>query len=138
MNLRRWSEQSRVDFESPSSKGVKVHSSAKHKSKQVPIKPPMKCIREEDGCTNSVEIYFNKYTAICSTCSLYLKEKMKMSPFHPSVCPCCHLPNQGQPFSFCQECLDSIYVDGYAESGWGSWHLDGSSGQIVCIHLDFD
>ena len=103
-----------------------------------PSQPPILCAREDAGCKNLVNRYYNIYTAICPTCKLYLQEMMKLSPFPPSACPCCHETSEGPAFSFCQECIEGLYQDGFMESGWGSWHLDKNIGEIICTHLDFE
>ena len=81
---------------------------------------------------------FNKYTAICASCQVSMENKLQSSPFPPNLCPCCHQASNGLPYSLCSECLESIHEDGYADSSWGSWHLNRSTGQILCIGLDFD
>ena len=109
----------------------------KHKRYTQSAQPPISCIREEEGYQNVITTYFSKYTAICDNCKEELAVKFESSPFSPALCPCCHFPNGGQPFSFCQECVHGLEEDGYMESGWGSWHLDKNLGEIICIHLDF-
>ena len=99
--------------------------------------PTIPCAMEDEGCKNFVSQYFNKYTAICLPCKQNLENMMKSSPFPSTACPCCHDPSNGLPFSFCKECLSGLDQDGYMESGWGSWHLDENSGEIICTHLDF-
>ena len=135
-------------------KGVNIHKGSKHKhykssnsttatsSAQTfsfsSFQTPINCILEEEGCQNVVTSYFNKYTAICSTCTIFMDEKLKASAFSPDICPCCHQPSSGAPLSLCLDCLNSIQDDGYLDSSWGSWHLDRISGRIICIYLDFD
>ena len=99
---------------------------------------PIKCIMFEEGCTNVVSEYFNNYTAICEPCSAYMSTKLKSTPYPHNLCPCCHELSEGLPLSLCITCLEEIYQDGYAESQWGSWHIDRSSGKIVCINLNYD
>ena len=99
---------------------------------------PINCIMFEEGCTNLVSKYFNMYTAICRHCSDLLETKLMTSPYPHDLCPCCHQHVEGSKLSLCAECLEEIYRDGYAESPWGSWHLDRDNGKIVCISLSFD
>ena len=136
------------DYESKSKKGVKIHRRAKHKcveplptntsSSSPSPQAPINCILEEDGCPNFLNSYFNKYTAICPSCQDFLKKKQESSPFSPDLCPCCQQNSNGLRYSLCSDCLESIQEDGYAESSWGSWHLDRTAGKIICIGLDFD
>ena len=84
-----------------------------------------------------VSAYFNRYTAICETCVSYMDMKLKKTPYAHDLCPCCHETSGGSSLSLCSECLEEIQQDGYAESRWGSWHLDETTGKIVCIRLDF-
>ena len=99
---------------------------------------PINCIMYEEGCTNMISKYFNNYTAICEPCSAYMNMKLKATPFPHHLCPCCHEASEGPPLSLCKECLREIDVDGYAESQWGSFHLDRTSGKIACINLYYD
>ena len=86
-----------------------------------------------------VMTYFNRYTAICDTCSALMSMKLRTSPYPHNLCPCCHQQLlDDPPLSLCADCMQDIVQDGYAESPWGSWHLDGSTGKIVCIALDFN
>ena len=103
----------------------------------LPNQIPINCIRHEDGCDNMISSYFNKYTAICKSCSKFLAEKLKSTPYSHFLCPCCHEPNSGEPLSFCAECIGDLYQDGWIETGRGSWHLDRDKNEIVCISLDF-
>ena len=96
------------------------------------------CILHEDGCQSMVTDYFNNFTAICATCVQFLENKLKSSPFPQDLCPCCHQSCLGPPFSLCKECLTEIESDGYADSTWGSWHLDRRTGKMICIGLDFE
>ena len=132
-------------YESKSEKGVKIHRGFKHKSAPTSTslastssQTPMNCILKDDGCPNFLTSYFNKYTAICPSCQDFLEKKLKSSPFSPDLCPCCHQNSDGLQYSLCSECLESIQDDGYADSSWGSWHLNRTSGKILCIGLDFD
>ena len=138
------------DHTSKSKKGVKIHTSTKHRGEtpleetivdviQPPVHP-IPCIHNEDGCQNLITDYFNKYTAICENCIHFLNQKQTSSPFPPNLCPCCHHVHHGHgpPFSLCPECETEIRADGYTDSPWGSWHLDGRNGKIVCIDLDFN
>ena len=81
---------------------------------------------------------WNYYTAICDTCTDFLDAKQKSSQFSSSLCPCCHEPSPGNAYYLCQDCRDLMEDLGYVDSGWGAWHLDRDSGQIFCIHLDFN
>jgi len=99
---------------------------------------PIKCVRHEFGCTNLINSYYNEYTAICDSCSKFLEDKLQSTPYSQFLCPCCHGPNEGQPLSFCSECMHDLYQDGWIETGRGSWHLDRRNGKIVCINLDFN
>ena len=85
---------------------------------------PINCIRQEDGCENVILSYYNKYTAICNSCTEFLSKKLQSTPFPHSLCPCCHQPCNGAPLSLCSECLEDVYDGGWCETGWGSWHLD--------------
>ena len=135
-------------YESKSKKGVKIHRGSKHKAAQpssssksstsTSQQTPINCILQGDGCPNLLSSYFNKYTAICASCQVSMENKLQSSPFPPNLCPCCHQASNGLPYSLCSECLESIHEDGYADSSWGSWHLNRSTGQILCIGLDFD
>ena len=98
---------------------------------------PIYCIRYENGCRNIIRSYYTKYTAICEPCTTYLKKKLKTTPYSHKICPCCHEVSNGPPLSLCQECLDDIKSDGWTESGFGAWHLDRNTGEILCISLDF-
>ena len=63
---------------------------------------PVRCIMHEDeGCENFVHKYFNRYTAICKTCSTSLNEKMKLNPFPLDLCPYCHQPSGAAPLAPC-------------------------------------
>ena len=70
-------------------------------------------------------------------CSLYLKQKLKSTPYSHEICPCYHEVVNGPPLSHCRECLEDIHTDGITESGFGAWHLDRNTGEIVCISLHF-
>ena len=105
--------------------------------KSLPFQIPINCIRYEDGCRNMISSYFNKYTAICQSCSHFLEEKLQSTPYSHFICPCCHEPNTGEPLSFCAECIGDLYQDGWIETGRGSWHLDRDKNEIVCISLEF-
>ena len=136
------------DYESKSKKGVKIHRGSKHKSAKpsstsqsstsTPEQTPITFILRGDGCPNLLTTYFNKHTAMCPSCQASIKNKLLSSPFPPDLCPCCHQASNGLPYSLCSECLESIQEDGFADSSWGSWHLDRTTGQILCIGLDFD
>ena len=120
-------------FESLSSKGLKVHKKAKHK---IALKPPISCVRQDYGCRNLVENYYDKYTAICSDCSKLLETHLKSSSFGQNLCPCCREESGGNAYSLCKECLEDVDSLGFVNSGWGAWHLNKDSGEIICIHLD--
>ena len=135
------------EYVSNSRKGVNIHKGSKHKASKTAAsissivsssQSPISCILQEEGCPNLVSSYYTKYTAICMPCSIMMKEKLESSPYLHTLCPCCHLPSTGAPFSLCRVCLDDIQVDGYTESDWGSWHLDRNNGKIICIDLNFD
>ena len=102
------------------------------------LQEPINCIRHVDGCENIIHSYFNKYTAICDSCILLMDQKQKSSPYSQYICPCCHQPNSGVPYSLCAECLADTYEDGWVETGRGAWHLDRDRDRIVCIYLDFN
>ena len=82
---------------------------------------PIPCILYVEGCRNIVSEYFNMYTAICDKCVAYMTKKLQSSHFFA----------EGEPLSLCVDCTEEIHQDGYAESRWGSWHLDETSGKIV-------
>ena len=129
------------DYASKSKKGVKIHRTAKHKEFVVPTatKHPINCILSEEGCTNILYQYYDMYTAICGSCSDMLDAKFQSTPFSHDLCPCCHEPSSsGIPLSFCSECNEDIYKDGYTNSRWGGWHLDRNTNKIVCVYLDYD
>ena len=63
--------------------------------------------------------------------------KLKLTPYAHNLFPCCHEQSDGPPLALCAECLQEIHQDGYAESRWGSWHLEETTGKIICIRLDF-
>ena len=138
------------NYKSKSQKGVNIHKGSKHKNAQSlstsrSITPfvstsqnPINCIRHQDGCQDVLTFYYNEFTAICDSCSTFIEKKLKSTPFSHDICPCCHEPSNGIQLSLCSECLESIEDDGYAESSWGSWHLDRSRGQVICIGLDFE
>ena len=100
-------------------------------------KPPIACSRSFYGCPNSVSQYEDKDAAICPTCKLMLANKLNSSPFPSNLCPSCHEPSCGLPFSFCQECMDDLKTELFLESRWGFWHFDSKNGETVCINLDF-
>ena len=52
-----------------------------------PAQAPIYCIRYENGCQNLVYSYFTKYTAICDSCSMYIDEQLKLSPYPHDLCP---------------------------------------------------
>ena len=134
------------DFVSKSQRGVNIHKSTVHKTLSEkrtttpePPQIPINCIRHADGCPNLIHSYFNRYTAICDSCLVYMDQKLKSTPFSHQLCPCCHQQTDGIPLSLCSECLEDVYSEeGYAESRWGAWHLDKKSKKIVCIYLDFN
>ena len=99
---------------------------------------PINCIRHIEGCKEVVHNYFNEYTSICEACSNYMGERLMSTPFPHDVCPCCHDPTEGPPLALYNECYREVHQDGYAESPWGSWHLDRNTGKIVCIYLNFE
>ena len=107
-----------------------------HASPSDYIQIPVNCIRKANGCQNLILSYYSEYTAICDTCKKYLKQKLMSTPHPHYLCPCCHKRSEGPPLSLCSECFEDIQVDGFTESGYGSWHLDRRSGEIVCISLD--
>ena len=107
-------------------------------SNQLKTQMPINCIRHENGCRNMIYSYYNEYTAICESCSSYLAEKLKSSPYDHNLCPCCHKHSEGLPLSLCNECLEDVYDGGWCETGHGAWHLDRNSGNIVCIYLGFE
>ena len=136
------------NYESKSERGVKIHRRAKHKSSKssststpstlISHQTPINCILQGDGCPNLLTSYYSKYTAICPSCQAFIENKLLSSPFSQHLCPCCHQASNGTPYSLCSECLESIQEDGYADSSWGSWHLERTTGKILCIGLDFD
>ena len=75
------------EFVSNSKKGVRIHTSAKHNENS---KPPIVCIRSEDGCANKIDSYYNADTAVCTSCTKMLDSMQKSSPYSHSLCPCCH------------------------------------------------
>ena len=107
-------------------------------AQSLPTQLPINCIRHEDGCQNLIYSYYNNYTAICDSCTLFMDQKQKSTPFPSYLCPCCQRPNGGNSYSLCTECLTDIYEDGWVETGRGAWHLDRDLGRIVCIYLDFN
>ena len=142
------------DYESSSKKGVNIHMGAKHKlEKQAAssaisstvanspavtlLKPPISCIRKVDGCLNTVNAYFDRHSAMCSNCTLFMEARQKCPPFPPNLCPCCHDLVGQNSYSLCQECLSRLSEDGFTESEWGSWVLDRDQEKIVCTQLDF-
>ena len=123
-NIEVEQENFKCDYKSKSKKGVNIHRGSKHKSAPKIASPPspslqtpINCILKDDGCPNILNTYFNKYTAICSSCQDFLEKKLKSSPFSPDLCPCCHQNSNGAQYSLCSECLESIQDDGYAELG---------------------
>ena len=142
------------DHKSTSKKGVNIHMGSKHKlEKQAALsafsstvtssstltlpKHPISCIRKVDGCPNTVNTYFDKHSAICSNCTLFMEAGQKLSPFPPNLCPCCHELVGQNSYSLCQECLSRLTGDGFTESEWGSWVMDRDQEKIVCTKLDF-
>ena len=99
--------------------------------------PPLPCRRREDGCTNVVTDYIDKFAPICSECVTFMCNLQKTSPFPPQLCPACHQPSGDNNYSFCSLCLEWIQEDGFRESDWGAWSLNRNSGEIICIQLDF-
>ena len=81
---------------------------------------PIFCIRHENGCQNIITSYYTKYTAICDDCLEFLENKLKTTPFCHSLCPCCHHPSGGSPFSLCSEFLVDLEDYGWIEMGGGS------------------
>ena len=116
---------------------VEQATSMSLESSAVHPQTPVKCIRYSDGCKAIISSYYTEYTAICEPCSTLLKKKLMTTPFPHDLCPCCHQASNGPPLSLCMECLDDIQLDGYTESGYGAWHLDRNTGEIICISLDF-
>ena len=78
------------DFRSKTQKGVNIHNGSNHKEdvstvmlplKQVvPGQIPINCIRKENGCSNIISVYHNRWTAICDSCEYFMNEKLKLSP----------------------------------------------------------
>ena len=138
------------EYESASKKGVNIHKGSKHKTvlpsnslpttettSSYPANPPISCIRIGDGCKNLVSDYFDRFTAICKDCELFMKSIQDSSPFSSALCPCCHDPSGGDPYSLCSTCTDYLFKEGFTESEWGAWVLDRNCGKVVCIQLDF-
>ena len=63
-------------YTSNSRKGLNIHKGAKHKPELSETKSktasnclsPTRCIKSDDGCTETLTSYSNSYTAICSNC----------------------------------------------------------------------
>ena len=142
------------NYTSTSQKGVNIHKGSKHKNKKgsssststnfpsassdiSSLNTPLQCRRREDGCQNLVVDYIDKFAPICSECITFFKNLQKPSPFPPDLCPACHEPSVNHNYGFCSPCTDWINEDGFRESDWGSWILNRSSGEIICIQLDF-
>ena len=96
------------------------------------------CCRAFYDCKNMVANYLDPHTALFPDCKLKLDAMMKASPFPSTLCPCCHDPSLGPPLSFCSNCSKYLVDDGDIESPWGSWSLERSTGEIICVHLDFE
>jgi hypothetical protein len=101
------------------------------------INTPLQCRRSDDGCQNSDVDYIDKFAPICSECITFFKHLQNTSPFPPDLCPAYHEPSGNHNYPFCSLCTDWINEDGFRESDWGSWILKRSSGEIICIQLDF-
>ena len=142
------------EYESVSKKGVNIHKGSKHKtvlpsnsfptaeatSKQpsnTSLNPPISCIRYGDGCENLGSDYFDRFTAMCNDCQKFMKSLQESSPFSSTMCPCCHDPIGGDPYSLCSTCMDYLLKEGFSESEWGAWVLDRNSGKVICLQLDF-
>ena len=126
------------DYKANTATVLKRHKTMKHKNKNTSPQDPIACVREDMGCKETVNKYFDKNTAICQNCKEMLDKMWKSCPFPPTLCPCCHNTSNGSSFSFCQECLDCLYQDGSMDSGWGFWSLDRNADEIIRTHLDFE
>ena len=73
---------------------------------------PVNCIMYEEGCRHMIYRYYNRYTAICETCTAFLNSKLQKTPYDHRLCPCCHQPSKDHPLTLCTECLEEIHQDG--------------------------
>ena len=102
-------------YSSTSRKSLNIHKGAKHKAEIASkskttsygsFKPPIPCIKSEDGCQITLTSYFSSYTAICLDCENLMAEKLKSSPFPSIICQCCYQHPSVPPYLLCQVCTD--------------------------------
>ena len=132
-NLRRISNGVTSDVNKVTNVALSASFGTLSEGQQVPVN----CIRYENGCRKIIRSYYTEYTPICEPCTTFLKRKLKTTPYSHWICPCCHQATNGPPLTLCRECMQYIQSDGWTESGFGSWHLDRITGEVICISLDF-
>ena len=98
-----------------------------------PQKESVNCIRNVEGCLNSLEVYSEPEEALCPTCKLLISSLLEASPPPPNLCLCCQQSPCLPQSSFCTNCTGLLLVDNHVDSGWGVWRLDRYTQEIVCI-----